>query len=371
MFGLGKSWKRFVLLALIVAGATAGVLVGSGAVHGSAQQATKGPWRVISPAPFALAPGGTSVWTGKEMIVYGATAADLSVDAAAAYDPAADSWRRLADPPSTPNYCRRNAVWTGTEMLVWGCGQLAFDPTTDRWHRLPAAPTGVAGGLVVWTGRELISWGGGCCGDASSEGAAFNPDSDSWRRLAPSPLAASQHAVGAWTGRELIMIVSGLDPDGKPIAGAARAAAYNPATDTWRRIAAPPELRTAAVWDGHEILLVGGSGGGYTYNPATNVWRRLPAAKSGGAQSVVVWTGQQLLLFGGETAPNSLLAYNPQRNGWSMLANAPLRGRGEPAAVWTGRELIVWGGVIGTPAGTSIPPKYPADGAAYTVTSRH
>ncbi len=244
MFGLGKTWKRFVLLALIVAGATAGVLVGSGAVHGSAQQATKGPWRAISPAPFALAPGGTSVWTGKEMLVYGAKAADFSVDAAAAYDPAADSWRQLAKPPSTPNYCRRSAVWTGTEMLVWGCGQLAFDPATDRWRRLPPAPTGVAGGLVVWTGRELISWGGGCCGDSSSQGAAFNPDSDSWRRLAPSPLAASQHAVGAWTGRELFMFVSGLDPDGKPIAGAARAAAYNPATDTWRRIAAPPELRT-------------------------------------------------------------------------------------------------------------------------------
>jgi hypothetical protein len=370
MFGLGKTWKRLALLALIVAGATVGVLVGSGAVPGSARRATSGPWRGISRAPFALAPGGTSVWTGKEMIVYGAKSADFSVDAAAAYDPAANRWRQLAEPPHTPNYCRRSAVWTGTEMLVWGCRQLAFDPATDHWRLLPPAPSGVAGGLVVWTGRELISWGGGCCGDASSQGAAFNPDSDSWRRLAPSPLAPSQGPVGAWTGRELFMFVSGLDPDGKPIAGPARAAAYNPATDTWRRIAAPPELRTAAVWDGHEILLVGGSGAGYAYNPEANVWRRLPAAKSGGMQSVVAWTGRQLLLFGRETAPNSLLAYDPQRNGWSTLANAPLRGRVAPTAVWTGRELIVWGGVVGTPAGTSIPPEYPSDGAAFSPQHR-
>ena len=74
MFGLGKTWKRLTLLALIVAGATAGVLVGSGAVHGSAHQATKGPWRPISPAPFALAPGGTSVWTGKSAYQNGASA---------------------------------------------------------------------------------------------------------------------------------------------------------------------------------------------------------------------------------------------------------------------------------------------------------
>jgi hypothetical protein len=366
MFGLGKTSKRLALLALIVAGATAGVLVGSGAVHGSAQQATEGPWRVISPAPFALAPGGTSVWTGKEMIVYGARSSDFSVDGAAAYDPAADSWRQLAKPPSTPNYCRRSAVWTGTEMLVWGCRDLAFDPATNRWRRLPPAPTGVAGGLVVWTGRELISWGGGCCGDSSSEGAAFNPDSDSWRRLAPSPLAASQGPVGAWTGRELFMFVSGLDPEGKPIAGAARAAAYDPATDTWRVIAPAPELRTSAVWDGHEILLVGGAGRGYAYDPATNQWRRLPAVKSGGTQDVAAWTGRQLLVFGGEAASNRLLAYDPKRNGWSTLPKAPLQKRVAPSAVWTGHELIVWGGVIGTPAGTSIPPEYSSDGPAFS-----
>jgi N-acetylneuraminic acid mutarotase len=123
------------------------------------------------------------------------------------------------------------------------------------------------------------------------------------------------------------------------------------------------------VWDGHEILLVGGARGGYAYDPATNVWRRLPAAKSGGTQSVVAWTGRQLLLFDGETAPNSLLAYNPQRNGWSTLPKAPLRQRVAPMAVWTGHELIVWGGVVGTPAGTSIPPKYRSDGAAFDASS--
>src|SRR5512132_2048408 len=121
MFGLGKTWKRFTLLGLIVAGATAGVLVGSGVVHGSAQQAMNGPWRTVSPAPF---------------------------------DPAADRWQRLPQPPRTPNFCRRSAVWTGTEMLVWGCRQLAFDPVANHWRLLPPAPTGVAGGLVVWTGRE-------------------------------------------------------------------------------------------------------------------------------------------------------------------------------------------------------------------------
>jgi hypothetical protein len=88
--------------------------------------------------------------------------------------------------------------------------------------------------------------------------------------------------------------------------------------------------------------------------------------KSGGTQDVAAWTGRQLLVFGGETAPNRLLAYDPKRNGWSTLASTPLRGRVASTVVWTGNELIVWGGVIGTPAGTSIPPKYPTDGAAFS-----
>ena len=46
----------------------------------------------------------------------------------------------------------------------------------------------------------------------------------------------------------------------------------------------------------------------------------------------------------------------------------PLRFRSGSAVAWAGRTLIVWGGEIGTPVGTSTPPKHPADGAAFTPT---
>ena len=348
-----------------------------------------GTWRRLPAAPFAVAAGLTSVWTGREMLVSGVTGVAAggnflnAADAAAAYDPARRGWRRLASPPKTDNACRRGAVWTGKEMLVWGCAVLAYDPHANRWRRLPKPPTGQ--GLVVWTGRELIGWGGGCCGDFSSEGSAYKPATNRWRRLARSPLAADQHPLGAWTGRELIILVSGLDPDGRPIKGAARAAAYNPATNSWRRLAALPERRggASAVWDGRELLVVGGTerGGalatvGFAYDPATNRWRRLPPLESGRRGAAAAWSGSRLLLWGGETlragsevaAPYGL-AYDPKVNRWTALPQAPLPGRDGPTAVWTGRQLIVWGGVIGTPVGSSSPGKYPkylADGAVFT-----
>ncbi len=184
-----------------------------------------------------------------------------------------------------------------------------------------------------------------------------------------------------------MIFVVGLNPDGKPWpARLARAAAYNPATNHWRRIATLPEPRggATAVWDGHELLVVGGAGRarlgrvaplarvGFAYNPATNRWRRLSPMPSGRAGAAILWTGKRLLVWGGSLTadggpplfPAHGLTYDPKADRWSTLPQAPLQGRLDPAAVWTGRELILWGGdKPATPLGTGT--KYLADGAAF------
>ena len=38
-------------------------------------------------------------------------------------------------------------------------------------------------------------------------------------------------------------------------------------------------------------------------------------------------------------------AYDPRRDTWRTLPEAPISSRDNPDAVWTGREMIVWGGV--------------------------
>jgi hypothetical protein len=359
-----------------------------------------GTWRSLPPAPVALEANVTSAWTGTEMLLYGVTgiAPDgnflKASNVAVAYNPTSRTWRRLPPPPGPREYLTRNpAFWTGKEMLIWP--SKAFNPVSNQWRRLPRAPVAGAG-LVVWTGRELIGWGGGCCGDAFSDGAAYNPATNSWRKLARSPLAPSQSPLGAWTGRELIMFVGSTNPDGKPWpARLARAAAYNPATDTWRRIPPLPAPRggAKAVWDGRELLVVGGApaprGGtpaplarvGFAYDPATNRWRHLPPMESGRSAEAAVWTGKQLLVWGGsQTAdagppliPPHGLAYDPRANRWSSLPQAPLLGRLDPTAVWTGSALIVWGGEKGVcrPGGVyGCHTKFFDDGAAFSLAVR-
>src|SRR5439155_25146633 len=135
-----------------------------------------------------------------------------------------------------------------------------------------------------------------------------------------------------------------------------------------------------AVWDGRELLVVGGWQGGrppetaptgFAYDPASNRWRRLPRMESGRIGAAAVWMGTRLLVWGGRTQPVGAaapnlpghgLAYDPRTNRWSPLPPAPVLGRADPTAVWTGDELIVWGG------GDSHPPF--ADGAAFRPTAR-
>ena len=103
----------------------------------------------------------------------------------------------------------------------------------------------------------------------------------------------------------------------------------------------------------------------------TNRWRRLPSMGVGRIEHTAVWTGSQLLVWGGQTvragtrtAPPHGMAYDPATNQWSSLPISPPRGRIGHLAVWTGSQLLIWGG---SPARWTDDPHGPfADGAAYT-----
>jgi hypothetical protein len=60
-----------------------------------------------------------SVWTGRELIVWGtAVCVNVRPRDGAAYDPATDSWRSIAEGPI--ELTDATAVWTGSEMIVFG-----------------------------------------------------------------------------------------------------------------------------------------------------------------------------------------------------------------------------------------------------------
>ena len=122
-----------------------------------------------------------------------------------------------------------------------------------------------------------------------------------------------------------------------------------------------PRGGAAVVWTGRELLVWGGSSGptgplrgdGAAYNPATNRWRVLPAAPlPPTAWASAVWTGSEMVIFGGYTdeslgsfkLTNDAAAYDPTTNRWQVLPPAPLSPRADAIALWTGDEVIVLAG---------------------------
>ena len=95
---------------------------------------------------------------------------------------------------------------------------------------------------------------------------------------------------------------------------------------------------------------------GARYDPAVESWTTmtLDGAPLGRAGHTAVWTGQEMLVWGGssEVAPgdfqiqNSGGIYDPSLDEWLPMSmdGAPSARTGH-LAVWTGDEMIVWGGI--------------------------
>ncbi len=331
-------------------------------------------WRVLSDVPASLNAvefgDGTGVWTGAEAVFFVGSSVVL-----VRYEPDRDRWVEGAEPPLGPRYGAHVSQRKG-ELLVWGGGLkwgnprgAVYDIASDTWRKTPLLPREVLGNhrassvragdqviywggmrryvpraegwavdvssgtatelppapiparfdhTAVWTGREMIVWGGNVDGKGAlsgqegerplNDGAAYDPKKRSWRVLAASPLTGSaEHGDAVWTGAEMVIF------KGKA------AAAYDPATDSWRSFDDAPfpyVEGTAAVWADSEVIFLGRHGGS-ALNPVTKKWRPLPdapgpAREGGGA----VWTGSEMLLLGGYSPRTGVeaadhLAYRP------------------------------------------------------------
>jgi N-acetylneuraminic acid mutarotase len=337
--------------------------------------------------PASYWPGAsTTVWTGSQMIIHALrySPGTKLTSVTLSYRPASNSWQHLARGPGPATIQTSDvAIWTGSEMLVPGLTNGAYNPATNTWRPLPHEPSANGGAVTAWTGHQAIIWDGVCCDGTSNRGVAYLPATNTWQVLPDAPLARRRNAMGAWTGSELVVAGGMSRSVPGPVARIYHdGAAYNPVTRSWRKLPPMPGGRYGgiALWDGSEVLFLGGyaTGGstpaarGLAYNPAANRWRVLPAMPYPRSGFAAVWTGHLALVWGGLMGPAPARvppphgeAYDPATNRWTALPESPLHGRGSPAAVWTGTEMIACGGSI-----PSDPqPTIFTDGAAYTPAS--
>jgi putative cell wall-binding protein len=148
-------------------------------------------------------------------------------------------------------------------------------------------------------------------------------------------------------------------------------AEFEPPTElgSWEALPEAPieRINHSAVWSGEELLVWGGgerpADDGAAYNPTTEQWRDIPAAPVEPRWvHEAVWADEAgvMIVYGGGEGPDHLAdcfddgaLYDPATNSWDALPTNPYSDAGcGISLVWTGTEMLVWGG---NPGGTGVP----------------
>src|SRR5262245_26870936 len=104
-------------------------------------------------------------------------------------------------------------------------------------------------------------------------------------------------------------------------------------------------------------VFCGGGCGGPSKPPETGSWKPMAAGPSIAAQALAVWTGKEMLAWGGppqgncgsippgHTACDIGGRYDPAADQWKAMGPAPVAGRVNTPVIWTGSEMVVWSGL--------------------------
>ncbi|WP_328472748.1 hypothetical protein OHA21_10725 [Actinoplanes sp. NBC_00393] len=243
---------------------------------------------------------------------------------------------------------RRGAVAFVLAGLLAACGQTVVPAATtpSGWLALPDSPLGPRdAALGLWTGSEVLLIGGSNgrpCPPAAScvkgpppltDGAAFDPATNRWRKIAdsPVPLAFGQGVV--------IGSAAYILPD----AGAEQLLVYQVDHDEWTRVPLPSSGGYQLLAAGDRLVAYQNSdetrrGKDYLFDPRTATWSELPPDPLSAAYlRTMAWTGSELVLFDHETVPNPgsekpsltrAAALNLTTGSWRRLPDSTILGTG-------------------------------------------
>jgi hypothetical protein len=171
-----------------------------------------------------------------------------------------------------------------------------------------------------------------------------------------------------------------------PVAAWARDDAPQPASGpriptgspTWEAIPRAPiagRISAGVVWTGEEMIVWGGVtrsraieavSDGAAFDPVDGTWREIapsPHGVLGGGGRAAAWTGRRAVFWAGNSpdGPARGAVYNPASDHWQILPRGPLGSREGYVSVWTGTELLIVGGTLGdgfpTPVAAALDPR--------------
>ena len=213
--------------------------------------------------------------------------------------------------------------------------------------------------VVAFTGEEYVVWSGEAGANDTSQradGFAVDVDTGEVRPIPVAPIDPRSGATGVWTGTELIVCCGTGQADGYG-ADTRSAAAWNPSTNEWRRLAAPPasiaRSYPTSVWTGELMVVIATGPAAATYDPSTDKWTEITPPPIGGRLPESVWTGEEIIVWdsrygsgasGADDIADKGWSWAPNESEWTPLPPLPSNSRIQLGSIaWTGSDLMAWG----------------------------
>jgi N-acetylneuraminic acid mutarotase len=266
-------------------------------------------------------------------------------EAGGRYNPQNDRWTIMSRCPLSSRIIPIS-LWTGRYLIVWG-GEGNFDGAyydaeTDRWTLIPAWPLekkkrSTIHSAGLWNGSVFIVWGGerhnlltaqGCV-----DGATFNFENKQWTRIAGAPIPGRLNAGVTLVGRRLF-VWGGASHGGSKYYS--DGGLYDLGEKRWEVLPQAPVSgrRNPQIFDTHRGALIWG---GET-DPMEGVNEQKHQAESQDFAEYIKRIAEE------HEDPLDGAFYDAAHRQWSRIPDAPLGPRTGGAVVWTGQQLIVWGG---------------------------
>jgi hypothetical protein len=235
---------------------------------------------------------------------------------------------------------RRRALLGGVAMVVVAAVGVTALTTT----------AGDGGGRTV---TRVIDAGPGPATTGPPAGIDEPEHEPQWDEIVPPTVAARSGESVTPAGDKVILWGGRSIGDEPGAANGPTGMVHYPSSASWAGIADAPVAARGdhvAVWTGTELLVWGGQladGGwasdGAAYDPATNTWRTIPVAPLPPDRYAAVWTRSELIVVGGGEAAVTGAAYDPATDTWRTISPPPVALVRYQLA-WTGQRVIAVGG---------------------------
>jgi len=258
-----------------------------------------GQWTEVAPPLHARYEGPSVLKDGKIYIFGGFGPGYVLEPDVTVYDPSTDTWSYVTTLPIAVTHIgialvNNNEVWIAGGRL-WNDVQInnvqIYHFDTNSWSSGPSLPAPRGAGVLAQVGNMLHFFGGfgpqPAVADFDDHWVLdLNNQGAGWQPRAPFPL--TRHHVGATVINGKIYVVGGQVDHDNTARDKYYAHSYDPATDTWTRLADLPgvnsHIEPGTFAYGTDLIMVGGENirdKVYDYNPGTNTWNQIMTLPQG------------------------------------------------------------------------------------------